>query len=276
MVKDKPIVKVSMGILGLGGGLFGYLVRAKMAVKGGPFRWRWGGTQHWFSMHSLPFFFWGWDGDRRCALSRCPLWQRNGGAGGGGQGRRQPLPGADIIISGPGRPRASPGHWSTPPPNTLSGILCGPNLLPRWQPSLQLKSPYLWPLLNMCSSSESNTPERKSGRQSLFLSRAEHASQRAVPGSFCGSYALVSADMICFLSRILCIEIGGGEGTVTWGMFPRGSEDTVTRRRLPCKGGGGGLLSVLHPPPQAAAPTRQPNNRSLSTIRGSPVHFTCF
>ena len=42
--------------------------------------------------------------------------------------------------------------------------------------------------LSMCSSSESNTPARKSGTQSQFLSRAEHASQQAAPGSFCGSY----------------------------------------------------------------------------------------
>ena len=56
-----------------------------------------------------------------------------------------------------------------------------PNLLPRWQPSLQLESPFLWPLLSMCSSSESNTPARKSGTQSQFLNRAEHASQQAVP-----------------------------------------------------------------------------------------------
>ena len=38
--------------------------------------------------------------------------------------------------------------------------------------------------------SGSNTPARKSGTQSLFLSRAEHASQQAVPGSFCGSYGM--------------------------------------------------------------------------------------
>ena len=37
-----------------------------------------------------------------------------------------------------------------------------PILLPRWQPSLQLESPFLWSLLSMCSSSESNPPTRKS------------------------------------------------------------------------------------------------------------------
>ena len=67
-----------------------------------------------------------------------------------------------------------------------------PNLLPGWQPSLQ-QSPFLWPLLSMCSSSESNTPAIKSGTWSLFLCRAEHTSQQAVPGPFCGSYAFVSA-----------------------------------------------------------------------------------
>ena len=53
-----------------------------------------------------------------------------------------------------------------------------PNLLPRWQPSLQLESPFLWPLLSTCSSSETNTPARKSGTQSLSLSKAEHVSQQ--------------------------------------------------------------------------------------------------
>ena len=32
---------------------------------------------------------------------------------------------------------------------------------------------------------------------------------------------------------------GGGEGTITWGLFPRGSKDSVARRRLLCKGGRG-------------------------------------
>ena len=32
---------------------------------------------------------------------------------------------------------------------------------------------------------------------------------------------------------------GGGEGAVTWGMFPLGCEDTVARRGLLCKGEGG-------------------------------------
>ena len=45
--------------------------------------------------------------------------------------------------------------------------------------------------------------------------------------------------MTCFVPRVLCIVIGGGEGTVTWGMFPWGCEDTVARRRLLCKGEGG-------------------------------------
>ena len=45
-----------------------------------------------------------------------------------------------------------------------------PNLLCRWQPSLQLESPYLWPcaLPSMCSSSESNTSARRSGTWSQF------------------------------------------------------------------------------------------------------------
>ena len=50
--------------------------------------------------------------------------------------------------------------------------------------------PFEWPLLSMCSSSKPNTP-KKSVAQSLSLRRAEHASQQAVSGSFCGTYALV-------------------------------------------------------------------------------------
>ena len=75
-----------------------------------------------------------------------------------------------------------------------------PNLLPRWQPSLQprlqLESPFQWSLLSMCSSSKSNTPARKSGTQSLSLSRPDHASQQAVSCSFCGSYALMFACLV--------------------------------------------------------------------------------
>ena len=52
-----------------------------------------------------------------------------------------------------------------------------PNMLPRWQPSLQPclqpESPFLWPLLSMCSPSESNTPARKSGTQSQALGKAK-------------------------------------------------------------------------------------------------------
>ena len=63
--------------------------------------------------------------------------------------------------------------------------------------------------LSMCSSSESSTPARKSGTQSLSLSRAEHASQQAPCGSFCGSYALVSA---CLARPLHSNWEGGGQG----------------------------------------------------------------
>ena len=44
----------------------------------------------------------------------------------------------------------------------------------------------------------------------------------------------------CFVSRVSCLVIGGSEGTVTWGRFPRGCEGTVIPSRLLNKGGGGG------------------------------------
>ena len=79
--------------------------------------------------------------------------------------------------------------WS-PLPSLLPKL---PSLVPNPQPRVQLESPFLWPLLSMCSSSEPNTPTRKSGTQSQLLSRAAHASQQAFPGSFCGSFAFMSA-----------------------------------------------------------------------------------
>jgi hypothetical protein len=78
-----------------------------------------------------------------------------------------------------------------------------PNLLPRWQPSLLLESPFLWARLSMCSSSESNTPARKKGTQSLFLRRAEHASRQAVIlWCICPCICVT-----CFVLHILCIVI---------------------------------------------------------------------
>ena len=134
-----------------------------------------------------------------------------------------------------------------------------PNLLPRWQPSLQLESPFLWPLWGMCSSSESNTRARQSGTQSLFLSRAEHASQQAVPHSFCCSYALCVCTS-CFVPPVLCIVIGGVRELsleVFWGMFPQGCEGTVARPLtlqegvvdwpLPQVGGRGGVDLSVYP-----------------------------
>ena len=83
--------------------------------------------------------------------------------------------------------------------------------------SLQLESLFFWPLLSMCSSSESNAHARESGTQSLSLSKAEHVSPSAVSGSFYGSYTLVSA-----CRRLGCV--------------PSGCEDTVACRQLLCKG----------------------------------------
>ena len=60
------------------------------------------------------------------------------------------------------------------------------------QSSLQLDSPFQWPLLSMCSSSKSNTRAQQSGTYCLSLSRAYHA-QQAISRSFCGSYALMFA-----------------------------------------------------------------------------------
>ena len=57
---------------------------------------------------------------------------------------------------------------------------------------------------------------RKSGTQSLPLSRAQHASQQAVSGSFCCSCAFMFA---CLTS---CRFV-----------FPQGSEDTVTFGNVP-------------------------------------------
>ena len=52
----------------------------------------------------------------------------------------------------------------------------------------------------------------------------------------------------------------GGEGTVTWGMFPRGSEDTAAHRRLLCKRGRG----YPPPPPSFRNKRLQPPGRMPS------------
>ena len=121
-----------------------------------------------------------------------------------------------------------------------------PSLVPRWQPSLQLESPYLWPLLSMCSSSQSDTPARKSGIQSLFLSRAEHASHRQFLPHFLVHMPLCLHDLFRVAHPLH--SNGGGKGTVTWGMCPRGSEDTVARRRLLCKGVRGHCCGLCSSP----------------------------
>ena len=41
-------------------------------------------------------------------------------------------------------------YGQTLPCQTIASMQ--PNLLPRWQPNLQLESPFLWPMLSMCSS----------------------------------------------------------------------------------------------------------------------------
>ena len=51
----------------------------------------------------------------------------------------------------------------------------------------------------------------------------------------------------CFVLRVPCfvsggVGGGGGEGTVTWGMFPRGCKGTVARRCFLFKGGGGNVM----------------------------------
>ena len=139
--------------------------------------------------------------------------------------------------------------WSPLPSPLLPNLVPNPqprvqpNLLPRWQPglqpSLQLESPFPWPQLSVCTSSESNTLARKSGTQSQFLSRTEHASQRTAPGSFVVHIPSHLHVLFCVARFVLCPLHSNWacEETVTWGMFPQGCEDTVARSRLLCKGG---------------------------------------
>ena len=81
----------------------------------------------------------------------------------------------------------------------------------------------------------------------VLASRAKHASQQVVSGSFCGSYALVFA---CFALRHASLAFpwgGGGKGTLTLGMLPWGCEDTVACRQLLSKvGWGGGWGGAFH------------------------------
>ena len=78
----------------------------------------------------------------------------------------------------------------------------------------------------------------QSGTQSQFLSRAEHASQQAVPGSFLWFICLLVC-MSCFVSRVLYNR--GCEGTVIWvGSFGGAREPSRPAAYYARWGGGGG------------------------------------
>ena len=103
--------------------------------------------------------------------------------------------------------------------------------------NFSLGCPFQWPLLSMCSSSKSCS--KKSGRLSLSLSRAEHASQQAVSGSFGGSYALVFA---CFaLCHASFVFPAGG---FILGMLAQGCEDTHAGGYYSREGGRGGSVCL--------------------------------
>ena len=87
------------------------------------------------------------------------------------------------------------------------------------QPNLQLESPFLWPLLSMCSSSESSSPARKGVR---------------IPT---GSFWLILWHSCLFRVARPFQSNRCGEGTITWGMFLWGCGDTVACRWLLSKGG---------------------------------------
>ena len=78
---------------------------------------------------------------------------------------------------------------------------------------------------------------QKSGTQSQFLSRAEHASQQAVPGSF----VVHMASCLHVLFRVArpLHSNRGCEGTVMWGTFPGGWRGYRRAQPLIMQGGGG-------------------------------------
>ena len=90
------------------------------------------------------------------------------------------------------------------------------------------------------------------------------------------------------LFRVVCLlhSNRGCEGTVRWGMFPRGCEDTVARSPLLCKGAGGIILPVCAhcvssrtPWWQNSQPWSQHNNVPCPipialARQGVPTHYT--
>ena len=105
-------------------------------------------------------------------------------------------------------------------PSTKSAVKPAAKVAASPAASLQLESPFLWPLLSMCSSSESNTPAKKSGTQSQFLSRAEHASQLTGSGSFVVHMPSCLHVLFC-VAHLLHSNWACG-GIVIWGMFHGG------------------------------------------------------
>ena len=96
--------------------------------------------------------------------------------------------------------------------------------------------------------------------------KAEHASQQAVSGFFCGLYALVFA---CFASRhaSFVFPLGGGGGglAVTLGMSLHGYEDILPAGGCYSGGGGGFPLSA-----------HTPNLRDVTVASASDASKQCF
>ena len=61
---------------------------------------------------------------------------------------------------------------------------------------------------------------------------------------FPGFFVVYMPSCLHALLRVTCPLLGGGEGTITFGMFPWGCEGTIARRRL-LFGGGDNFLGSL-------------------------------
>ena len=163
-------------------------------------------------------------------------------------------------------------------PNLVPKPRVQPNLLPRWQPSLQpslqLESPFLWPLLSMCSSSESNTPARRSGTQSLSLKLNMYPNRQFL-AHFVAGMPLCLHVLFCVADPLHSNRRGGGdEGTVSWGMFPRGCEDTVAGYYARGRGGTPNLLCSTTKETSSHHPLKRTPSRFSSSEQLNPLGRT--
>ena len=138
---------------------------------------------------------------------------------------------------------------ASPLPSPLPSLLpTQPNLMPSAAKyAAQVESPILWPLFSMCTSSESNTPARKSGTQSLSLRKANMYPNRQFLAHVVVHMPLCLHVLFCVAGLLHTNQAGGGGvnrhlGYVLSGVRGYRGAQAITMQ----VGGGGDTMDDVH------------------------------